>query len=77
MSIQTREIYASQNGDRWYLARDPETGRAFVRHEPNAPSGGAIVHIEIGEFLVEDRGGPEHGELMRLIASLIDADAAA
>lgn len=76
MTLQTRELYESANGDRWLLARDPETGRAFVRHEPNAPSGGEIVHIEVGEFLVEDRGGPEHAELLRLIGSLIHQDKA-
>jgi len=25
---------AVPRGDRWLLARDPDTGRAFVRHEP-------------------------------------------
>ena len=36
-AVRTREIYRSSNGDRWLLARDPETGRVFVRHEPNLP----------------------------------------
>jgi hypothetical protein len=40
VAVRTREIYRSANGDRWLLARDPDTGRVFVRHEPNLPSGG-------------------------------------
>jgi hypothetical protein len=34
------------NGDRWLLAHDPSTGRVFVRHEPNLPSGGQVADIE-------------------------------
>jgi hypothetical protein len=37
-AVRTREIYRSSNGDRWLLARDPETGRVFVRHEPASRS---------------------------------------
>ena len=44
-AVRTREIYRSSNGDRWLLARDPETGRVFVRHEPNLPSGGQVADI--------------------------------
>jgi hypothetical protein len=33
VAIRTREIYRSTNGDRWLLARDPDTDRVFVRHE--------------------------------------------
>src|SRR6266567_155361 len=40
-----------QTGDRWLLARDPDSGRVFVRHEPNLPSGGQVADIEIGAFL--------------------------
>jgi hypothetical protein len=35
----------SPNRDSWFLARDPETGLAFVRHEANAPSGGQVTEI--------------------------------
>src|SRR5262245_14140912 len=48
MALRTREIYRSPNGDRWLLALDTETGRVFVRHEPNLPSGGQAADIEIG-----------------------------
>ena len=70
MTIWTREIYHSPNGDRWWLAHDSDTGRVFVRHEPNLPSGGQPVDIEIGAFLVAMGNGPEKQELLRLIATL-------
>jgi hypothetical protein len=50
MDVQTRELYHSSNGDRWYLACDSAAG-VFIRHEPNRPSGGKISNIEIGTFL--------------------------
>ena len=64
-AVRTREIYRSPNGDRWLLARDPETGRVFVRHEPNLPSGGQVADIEIGAFLIAAGNGPEKQELLR------------
>jgi|SRR5258708_22032 hypothetical protein len=59
VAIRTREIYRSPNGDRWLLARDPNTGRVFVTHEPNLPSGGQVADIEIGAFLIAAGNGPE------------------
>ena len=70
-AVRTREIYRSPNGDRWLLARGPETNRAFVRHEPNLPSGGQVVDIEIGAFLIAAGNGPEKQELLRLIGTLV------
>jgi hypothetical protein len=69
--LRTREIYRSTNGDRWLLARDPETGRVFVRHEPNLPSGGQVADIELGAFLIAAHNGPEKQELLRLIGTLV------
>src|SRR6478672_9094304 len=66
-----RERYHSPNGDRWLLARDPETCRVFVRHEPNLPSGGQVADIEIGAFLIAAGNGPEKQEVLRLIGTLI------
>ena len=57
--------------DRWLLARDPDTGRVFVRHEPNLPSGGQVADIEIGAFLIAAGSGPEKQELLRLIGTLV------
>jgi hypothetical protein len=70
MAIQFREIYRSApNGDRWLLVRNTETGRVFVRHEPNLPSGGQPADIEVGAFLVAVGNGPEKQELLRLIGT--------
>jgi hypothetical protein len=67
MAIDTRRLYRSPNGDRWDLARDTATGRVFIRHEANEPSGGQVTDIEIGDFLTS--GG--HAELLRLIGTLV------
>ena len=45
MPIQERLLYASENGDRWSLARNSDTGQVFVRHRPNLPSGGPVSDI--------------------------------
>jgi hypothetical protein len=66
----SRLIYASSNGDQWFLWRDVESGQALVRHVPNPASGGESVHIEIDAFLSKDRGSPQRRELMRMIGSL-------
>ncbi|GEP07935.1 hypothetical protein MOX02_59730 [Methylobacterium oxalidis] len=66
MTADRRELYASPNGDRWFLARSATTGRPVVLHVPNQPSGGVPIEIELGSFLVVG-GGPEHQELLRLI----------
>lgn len=65
-------IYASSNGDRWLLLRDPSDGRSFVRHEANAPSGGHVTDMALAAFLAADRGGPEHQALWALIGELVD-----
>jgi hypothetical protein len=67
---ETRQLYRSPNGDIWFLARDPATGSAFVRHQANAPSGGQVTDIELGAFL-SGPGGPEHEALLRLIGASI------
>jgi hypothetical protein len=76
LMLDTRELYLSPNGDKWLLVREVSSGRVFIRHEPNKPSGGRAADIEIGEFLIEGRRGPEHVELLRLIGSLAAADQA-
>jgi len=72
MAVARREIYSSPNGDRWLLARDSNSGQAFVVHEPNLASGGQPSQIEIGRFLVRGGQGPEHQELLRLIGTLVE-----
>ena len=65
------ELYRSPNGDTWFLGREPENGHAFIIHQPNAPSGGRLSHIELGAFLREG-AGPEQQALLRLIGTLVD-----
>jgi hypothetical protein len=72
VSIQLRTLYTSENGDRWSLGRDLDTGRIFVRHEPNRASGGRSSDADIGAFLAEGRQGPEHQELLHLIGTLLE-----
>jgi hypothetical protein len=73
-----RQLYASSNGDRWYLVRDGDTGGVFVQHIPNAASGGRASEIEIGVFLTRGGGGsPEQQALLNLIGSLVDDGGAA
>jgi hypothetical protein len=59
-----RELYRSPNGDTWFLGREPADGHAFIIHQPNAPSGGRLSHIEVGSFLREG-AGPEQQALLR------------
>jgi len=69
---ERRELYRSPNGDTWFLGREPTSGHAFVIHQPNAPSGGRLSHIELGAFLSGDADRPEHRALLRLIGTLVD-----
>jgi hypothetical protein len=72
MTVRTREIYRSApNGDRWMLACDTDSGRVFVRHEPNVSSGGQVADIEIGAFLIAAGESPEKQALLRLIGKLV------
>lgn len=66
-----RELYRSPSGDTWWLGREHQDGRAFIIHEPNAPSGGHASRIELGTFLASGANGPEHQALLRLIGTLV------
>ena len=66
------QLYASPNGDRWYLARYPDSDRVFVRHVPNVPSGGQPANIDLGDFLSRGGNAPEQQALVRLIGTLIE-----
>jgi hypothetical protein len=68
---ERRELYRSASGDAWFLGREPTDGHAFIIHQANAPSGGRLSHIELGEFL-RSGGGPEHQSLLRLIGTLVE-----
>ena len=69
---QARLLYPSEDGDRWFLVRDPASGRVFIRHEPNAASGGQTAELGIAEFLIRGVYGPQHIELLRLIGTLVE-----
>ena len=72
MPAQDRELYSSPNGDRWYLVRESETAKSFVRHKANLPSGGQVSDIDISEFLSRDREHPERQALLQLIGTLVE-----
>lgn len=69
---QVRELYTSSSGDRWCLVHEPPHA-AFIRHEANLASGGAVTQIGIAEFLRSGHG-PEQQELLRLIGTLAQGD---
>jgi len=71
MPDHQREIYHSENGDRWLLCRDDD-GRVFVLHRANVSSGGTETKSQLEEFLGRGKAGPEHQALVGLIAELID-----
>ena len=70
--IGRRELYASPNGDRWFLVCDTTSQRPYILHEPNGALGGPPTEFEVGSFLVAGGGGPEHQELLRLIGTLAE-----
>jgi hypothetical protein len=61
------EFYRSANGDRWILIRDPNSGRASVRHEANPSSGGHVTEMDVEAFLSIGGSGPEFAALRRLL----------
>jgi hypothetical protein len=70
MTTERRELYSSANGDKWFLCLEP-SGRVFVGHEPNAPSGGNASEIGVGQFLGRGAVGPEQLALLDLIGTLV------
>jgi hypothetical protein len=74
MATLTRTLYLSPNGDRWLLGRETGSGRVFVRHQANLPSGGRVTDLDVGAFLAAGPPGPQHQELLRLIGTLVEAE---
>ncbi|KAA2241127.1 hypothetical protein [Salinarimonas soli] len=72
MATESRELYASPNGDRWYLARQLTSHQVYVLHVPNAASGGGRAHIEVAAFLARSGHTPEQQALLRLIGILVE-----
>jgi hypothetical protein len=48
--MSDREIYHSENGDKWLLCKDADQ-RVYIQHWANLSSGGKVTRIEIGAFL--------------------------
>jgi hypothetical protein len=67
-SGQQRKIYQSENGDSWWLCRE-EAG-VFVLHEANQPSGGTVSKIDLAQFLMNGKDGPEKSALLELVGGL-------
>jgi hypothetical protein len=72
MRVAARTLYQGSSGDRWRLARDTETGRVFVRHEANLPSGGRVTEVDLATFLGAGERGPEHQAVVCLIGGLVE-----
>jgi hypothetical protein len=67
MAITAEDFYRSSNGDRWQLVRDTDSGRTFVRHEPNLSSGGRTTDTEVDEFLDRTGSSPQNLALRALL----------
>jgi hypothetical protein len=67
MAITKEDFYRSSNGDRWQLVRDTDSGKSFVRHEPNLSSGGRITDTEVEEFLERTGSSPQNLALRALL----------
>lgn len=66
-----RSMYESSNGDKWLLGRVSGEPAVFIRHEPNASSGGRPANFGLLEFLAQQQG-PQHEALLQLLSRLID-----
>jgi hypothetical protein len=53
-----RQLYRSPNGDIWFLARDPETGLAFVKapgeHPVRRPGDGAAKYDMLPRLMARE-----------------------
>ncbi|HEY7383134.1 MAG TPA: hypothetical protein VH743_05645 [Beijerinckiaceae bacterium] len=74
MSLQTKQLYANPDGDRWWLARYSDSGRVFIKHAASVASGGEESTIELAEFLGRPGNPPEMQALVRLIGSLVSRE---
>jgi hypothetical protein len=72
LNIEIKQLYTSANGDVWYIARDTQTGRVFVRHQPNARSGGHTTDTDVKEFLRRPGEPPEKQALVRMAGHYFD-----
>jgi hypothetical protein len=73
MSVMSKDIYRSPNGDRWRLVSDTESGQRVVRHEANPASGGYVTETDLAAFLRLAGSGPEHAALRDMLEPHIRA----
>jgi hypothetical protein len=65
--MTAHKIYASSNGDRWFLVQSPDGQPLEVEHRANAASGGTITRLPLASFLHAGNQGPEHQALRDLL----------
>ena len=63
---ETKELYSSANGDVWYLVRYRQSGKVFVRHQPNVNSGGQVSETDVDAFLRRSGNPPEKQAILEL-----------
>jgi len=73
MSTQRRKLYASSNGDCWYLCRGRD-GQLVILHQQTAASAKKTAEVDLGTFLAKGNKGPEHQALRHLIGELVNPD---
>jgi hypothetical protein len=74
MQINSREIYSSSNGDKWFLRHEVGAERLYIKHVANPAAGGHQTDYELHEFLDGPKGAPERQALLRLIGTLADQE---
>jgi hypothetical protein len=77
MPITLREFYRSSSGDTWSVAQDSDAERIFIRHEPNARSGGQLSDMEFVDFIQRSAdNSAEMQGLLQLIGTLTQSPSA-
>ncbi|HTR07336.1 MAG TPA: serine protease [Paraburkholderia sp.] len=72
----TIELYCSPNGDRWLFC-DSAYQAAFIRHVPNAASGGSVTDVAVEAFLAAGKSGqrgPQYDALQELLTRTESGD---
>jgi hypothetical protein len=65
---QQRKIYQNEDGESWWLCRDGNG--VFVLCED--PAGENVTSTELTDFLVNNKGTPEHQAILKLLGGLTE-----